>query len=115
MLNGYLLYTVLGTFKIMGYYTIFELEVISGGDNETDYEQEVEEQADYYPFNDSTKWYDFEKDMRQVSKKHPSVLLKISGEGEENGDLWEAYFLNGKMQMCKAKIEYDNFDEAQMQ
>ena len=99
----------------MGYYTNYELETVSGGDYETDYEQEVTDQVGYRPFECETKWYSFEKDMREVSKKHPNVLLKLSGEGEENGDLWEAYFLNGKMQMCKAKIEYDTFDEAQMQ
>ena len=99
----------------MGYYTRFELAVISGGDNETDYEQAVKEQIDYYPFDDSTKWYDFEKDMREVSKQHPSVLLELSGEGEENGDLWKAYFKDGKMQMCKAEIVYKNFDEVLLQ
>ena len=46
---------------------------------------------------------------------HPKVVFELSGEGEEAGDLWKAYFKDGKMQMCKAKIEYDNFDESQMQ
>jgi hypothetical protein len=99
----------------MGYYTNYELETVSGADYETDYEQEVTDQVGYRPFECETKWYSFEKDMREVSKKHTSVLLKLSGEGEENGDLWEAYFLNGKMQMCKAKIEYDTFDESLLQ
>ena len=53
--------------------------------------------------------------MREVSKQHPNVLFELSGEGGENGDLWKAYFKNGKMQMCKAKIIYDDFDEAQLQ
>lgn len=99
----------------MGYYTNYELETVSGADYETDYEQEVTDQVGYRPFECETKWYSFEKDMREVSKKHPNVLLKLSGEGEENGDLWEAYFLNGKMQMCKAKIEYDAFNENLLQ
>ena len=99
----------------MGYYTRFELEVVSGGDYETDYEEVVSEQADYNPFSDETKWYSFEKDMKKVSKQHPKVVFKLSGEGEEAGDLWRAYFKDGKMQMCKARIEYNNFDEAQMQ
>ena len=99
----------------MGYYTRFELEIVSGGDNETDYEEVVTEQVDYHPFDDETKWYSFEKDMKIVSKKHPKVVFKISGEGEESGDLWEAYFKDGKMQMCKAEIVYKNFDEALLQ
>lgn len=99
----------------MGYYTRFELAVINGGDYETDYEEVVKEQVDYNPFSDETKWYDFEKDMREVSKEHPNVLFELSGEGEEAGDLWKAYFKNGKMQMCKARVEYDNFDEARLE
>ena len=99
----------------MRYNTIFELEVISGGDYETDYEGAVIEQVDYNPFDEKTKWYDFEKDMREVSKQHPNVLFELSGEGEETDDLWKAYFKDGKMQMCEARIEYDNFDEAQLQ
>ena len=99
----------------MGYYTRFELEVISDGDYETDYEEVVREQVNYNPFIEETKWYDFEKDMREVSKQHPNVLFELSGEGEENGDLWKAYFKDGKMQMCKAKIEYDDFNESLLQ
>lgn len=99
----------------MGYYTRFKLEVVSGGDYETDYEEVVSEQVDYNPFSDETKWYSFEKDMKEVSRQHPKVVFELSGEGEEAGDLWKAYFKDGKMQMCKARIEYDNFDEAQMQ
>lgn len=99
----------------MGYYTEFELAVISGGDSETDYEEVVRNQAHYNPFCSETKWYDFKDDMREVSKQHPNVLFELSGQGEENSDLWKAYFKDGKMQMCKARIEYDNFDEEQMQ
>lgn len=96
----------------MGYYTRYELETVRGGDNETDYEEEVTDKVGYNPFGDETKWYSFEKDMKKVSKKHPNSLFELSGEGEESGDIWKAYFKNGKMQMCKAKITYDDFDEA---
>ena len=99
----------------MGSYTRFELEIHSGDDCITDYEEVISEYIDYNPFDDSTKWYDFEKEMKEVSKMHPKVVFELSGEGEEAGDLWKAYFKDGKMQMCKAKIEYDNFDESQMQ
>tara|TARA_R110000822_G_scaffold2258_2_gene10852 strand:- start:1339 stop:1638 length:300 start_codon:yes stop_codon:yes gene_type:complete len=98
----------------MGYYTIFELQVISGSDYETDYEEVVSEQADHNPFVGESKWYGFEKDMLEVSKKHPNALFQLSGEGEENGDLWKAYFKEGKMQMCKARIEYDSFNKEKM-
>ena len=100
----------------MGYYTRFELEIASGNDYETDYEKEISELADYHNcFEDEHRWYEHEKDMRTYSERHPNTIFVLSGEGEESGDLWKAYFKNGKMQRCKAKITYDEFDEAQMQ
>lgn len=55
-------------------------------------------------FGDSCKWYDHEKDMVEFSKKFPLVIFHLHGEGEKAGDLWDAYFRNGKKQICKAKI-----------
>lgn len=65
-------------------------------------------------WEESVKWYDHEKDMRDFSRKYPEVVFELSGEGEENGDIWKAYFKNGKMQRCKAIITFDSFDEAKM-
>jgi len=98
----------------MGYYTRFELEVISGNDYETDYEEAVIKQVDYNPLVEETKWYGCEVDMKEVSKQYPKVLFKLIGEGEDAGDLWEAYFKNGKMQMCKAEITFQEFDESKL-
>ena len=57
-----------------------------------------------------TKWYSRERDMREFSKKHPHVLFTLSGDGEEAGDLWKAYFRDGLMQMSKAEISYEPFN-----
>lgn len=56
------------------------------------------------------KWYYWEKDMREFSKKYPSALFTLSGEGGETGDIWKAYFINGKAQIAKARIVIDEFD-----
>jgi len=60
------------------------------------------------------KWYDHEKDMRDMSKKFYGVLFTLHGEGEESGDIWNKYFLNGKCQVANARIVIDKFDLAMM-
>ncbi len=56
------------------------------------------------------KWYGFENDMRVLSAQFPAVLFTLEGEGSDKSDIWKAYFLRGKMQMCEAKITFDEFD-----
>jgi hypothetical protein len=56
------------------------------------------------------KWYDYAVDMGLFSLKYPNILFTLSGEGEESGDIWKAYFLNGKMQLAKAEVQIAPFD-----
>ena len=99
----------------MGYYTNFSLEIISGDDFTIDHEKEISELADYRTcFDGEIKWYHHDEHMRQYSLKHPNTLFKLSGIGEENGDIWHEYYLNGKQQRCQAKIIYDEFDESKL-
>ena len=105
--------------KAMGYETYHDFNIEGedpSGLTEEEHIKAIESLSEYSClFRDCCKWYDESEDMTKYSLLYPTTIFVISGEGEENGDLWEAYFLNGKMQMCKAKIEYDTFDEAQMQ
>lgn len=61
--------------------------------------------------SDSVKWYEHEEVMRKMSKDVRGLLFKLHGEGEETGDIWDKYFLNGKMQICKAQVVIPTFDE----
>jgi len=100
----------------MGYYTRHKLSIISGNDNVTDYDQEITNTTDYNElFDDSIKWYDCEKDMIKYSKKHPNTVFCIDGEGEESGDIWKAYFKNGKMFKTKATLVFEEFNENKLQ
>lgn len=59
---------------------------------------------------ESCKWYDHETDVKRLSALFPGMLFTLNGEGEESGDIWVKYFLDGKVQVCKAKIVFDSFD-----
>ena len=125
----------------MGYYTIFDLKIHKDerpknykpidwesdpfgeeihGDNPIEVLRNHSEEA-RYAFNeygnpeDTTKWYQYGEDMIWLSEKYPDIVFKLHGEGEENGDLWDCYFKNGKVQSCRARIVYDDFDEDELQ
>jgi hypothetical protein len=56
------------------------------------------------------KWYEHVEEMKKMSLAFPNVLFTLAGEGEESGDVWRKYFLNGKVQVSKIKMEFDPFD-----
>ena len=56
-------------------------------------------------------WYSHEDNIKAISLEFPDVLFTLHGEGEEFGDIWNKYFLNGKMQMAKAEIIIPEFDK----
>ena len=64
--------------------------------------------------HDTVKWYDHDKDMKEISKKFPELVFELCGEGEESGDIWKKYYKDGKVQVCKAKITFDEFDEKKL-
>lgn len=64
----------------------------------------------FNPFGDSCKWYEHDDDMKALSKKYPKTIFVLEGKGEEPEDIWRAYYQNGKMQLCKASITFDDFD-----
>lgn len=60
------------------------------------------------------KWYDYNEEMAEFSKKYPNWLFTLSGTGEEAGDIWKRYYLNGKVQEAVARITFDDFDEKKL-
>jgi hypothetical protein len=113
----------------MGYRTYYNLNITNADGSDLGEERRAEiidalrgenEEAEY-SFNEAGEaeeentWYEHVKEMAEFSKKYPDVLFCLEGEGEESHDLWEKYFLNGKVQLCPAKIEFDEFDEAELQ
>lgn len=103
----------------MGYYTSFNLKIKPNPNadllSEVLYEDSftIKDLVNDYS-TDDTKWYDHESEMLALSLKYPEYLFILEGEGERSGDIWKKYFKNGKMQVCKAKITFDEFDESKM-
>jgi hypothetical protein len=58
-------------------------------------------------YSQNIKWYEYEEDMKQLSKEWPNVLFILEGDGEETGDLWKAWFRNGGMHKLEAKIVFE--------
>ena len=105
----------------MGYYTTFSL-LNNLSENEMKALQEI--QPDYFESESyideltdgcfNAKWYDWEKDMLNLSSRFPDTLYTLYGVGESGYDLWVAYFQNGKMQYEQAEILYGEFDPTKL-
>lgn len=53
------------------------------------------------------KWYDWKTEMEVFSKKHPECMFVLEGHGESRDDVWRCYFRNGRIQMAKAKVSFE--------
>lgn len=95
----------------MGYYTNFNLKVYdlsAGKDFEVDsaifpqfdedclYDDMLNVQSLIEGSADSMKWYDHKIEMCQFSKNYSRLLFVLDGEGEEAGDIWRDFYLDGK-------------------
>lgn len=105
--------------RSMGYYTRYNLTATEWPEELTNYLRSNED--DFYPIEedgtlkDSATWYNHEKYILELSKVFPEIRFTLSGEGEDNEDIWEKHFLNGKMQLCKAQITIPPFDMEKLQ
>lgn len=96
----------------MGYYTRYDIS-----DNPETVQQAIEDKSQYSFYNgctDQVKWYDCVEDCKEVSKAFPNLVITVEGDGEEQGDHWKAYFKDGKVQVCKAIVTFEPFDESKL-
>ena len=52
------------------------------------------------------KWYGYEADMLALSNRYRNLLFELTGEGEESGDMWKAWYRNGKHVRVQAQIVF---------
>jgi hypothetical protein len=53
---------------------------------------------------ESWKWYEYEDHMTQHSRKHPDVVFRLDGEGEESTDIWRMWFKDGRSQRWDLEV-----------
>ena len=103
----------------MAYNTIYKLKIHKSDTNISEILSQVQKSDFDEMFctldeqghtKDSLKWYDHEDDLIKLSLLFPDIVFDLYGEGDESGDIWHKYFLNGKVQRCFAKIIFDEFD-----
>lgn len=61
------------------------------------------------------RWYYSEEDMLLLSKRFPSMVFHLHGEGGNAEDLWNTHYWNGKSQQCPAVINYDPYGPAELE
>jgi len=104
----------------VGYYTDFTLKIdgpeeaveamrnsdyLSATDYGPLFENFYHNKGGLYHWGD-VKWYEFREDMTEISKRNPDLFFTLWGDGEEDSDLWVAYFYRGKYEEFKAQITY---------
>lgn len=106
----------------MGYYTYYKCEIQNRKQiSDETWEQALNITIPSYDVplrsigENHIKWYEHEEEMKDISKKFPAAIFKLSGEGENAGDLWIKYFKNGKMQECPGQIIYEEYNEKKLQ
>lgn len=111
----------------MGYYTQHILNVRKSGKDQHWTEEEIDEliealeekkvwnyalnevfeneplRFDGYEF---VKWYNSDRDMKEISKKFPDYTFQLHGDGDNPDDFWFNYYKNGVSEYCPAELTY---------
>lgn len=68
----------------------------------------------YDTFDGQVKWYSYDDDMKSLSRKFPNLLLSLTGHGEEDDDIWRAYYKGGQGYRVEAEIVFPAFDPSRL-
>ena len=95
----------------MGYYTLHRIRIINKFNTKKNLEKLQEylnkmRASTFYisgsvlkdysneEYDEGSKWYEYENDMREVSRHFPDFEIQVKGKGEE-GEIWERIFKDG--------------------
>ena len=48
--------------------------------------------------------------MEKISKEFPNILFLLEGSGEEAGDIWRCFYMNGNDEFQKVELRYPEFN-----
>lgn len=95
----------------MGYNTRYELSVLNVAELPEEL-LETQVDGDYASikalvegYADVMKWYEHEEEMAALSLRFPDYVFELSGEGEDQGDVWVKWFKAGKVWTRKAELK----------
>lgn len=88
----------------MGYDTSFSLRLVKGDPAEYDkFIEKLRKKSGYDGLCDGDcydgegiHWYDHEKDLKNVTKKFPDLIIEVNGVGEDYDDIWTERWQNGR-------------------
>lgn len=60
------------------------------------------------------RWYLHEQNMCAFSKRFPTLVFVLEGKGDDEEDRWIKYFKDGRIQVCRAQVVYEDYDEAKL-
>lgn len=72
------------------------LEEISGYSFDTNAERAYNPEGNHLFSSDRYKWYGYDVDVIELSKRYPHLVFTVYGEGEEPADIWMHKFFKGK-------------------
>ena len=104
----------------MGYYTLYALSVEKGDPNllESEEFKDIFLKITDYSLesldNDILKWYEYDKNMLEISKLYPDTVFRLEGKGEGRDDRWISYYCNGESAESRAAIVYPPVDISSM-
>ena len=112
----------------MGYFTRYSLQLTYDTDSESNDEVKNKVIKKLYEMNlmgfvfnkslesnQSATWYTYHEDMLCLSTFFPDIIFRLDGYGEDDGDIWREYYLDGKYQKAKANLVFDAFDEEKLE
>ena len=87
----------------MGYMTYYGVSVIGGSADEQNAIFKEISKAVYGDENGASdietgfeaKWYDCEDDVTTISRRHPDIIIEVTGDGESSEDIWAERFRGG--------------------